>query len=86
MFLSYSSRFKKTFKKLSKKDRDSFIKRLNIFLEDEYNSILNNHKLHGEYSEYRSTNISSDIRVLYRKINRDACLLYTIGSHSELYS
>lgn len=86
MFLAYSSKFKKSFKKLSKKDRDSFMKRLNTFLEDEYNPILNNHKLHGEYSEYRSINISSDIRVIYRKINRDACLFYAIGSHSELYS
>ncbi len=86
MFLAYSSKFKKSFKKLSKKDKSNFSKKLDFFLDDEYNPILNNHKLHGVYSEYRSINITSDIRVIYKKINKDACLLYAIGSHSELYS
>ncbi len=85
MYLASTNKFNKSFIKLSKKDREKFDKRIDLFIEDEYSPILNNHKLHGEYVGYRSINITSDIRVIYRIMNEDARLLYAIGTHSELY-
>lgn len=86
MYFSRSTYFVKSFKKLSKKDKIWFVERMNLFENDEYNPILKNHKLHGEYREYRSININGDIRVIYKKMSEFTYLLYGIGTHSELYS
>ena len=71
MNLEYSSVFKKGFKKLPKKDKMKFGERMDIFSSDEFHSLLKNHKLHGEYDGYRSINITSDIRVIYKKISEN---------------
>ena len=86
MFFSYTSKFERNFLKLSKKNKARYDKRIDLFLNDEYNPILNNHKLHGEFSEYRSINITSDMRVIYKKTGKDIYLFYDIGTHSQLYS
>lgn len=85
MFLRYSSQFKKQYKKLSKKVQIQTKTRVNILIEDEFSSILKNHKLQGEFSKYRSINITSDIRLVYRKTTEGFYFL-AIGSHSRLYS
>ncbi len=41
--------FKKQYSKLSKKVQEKFKERRNIFLYDEFNPLLNNHPLEGEY-------------------------------------
>ncbi len=84
MFI-YSARFKKQFKKLSLKVQSQTLKRLEIFLADQFDPILNNHSLHGEYSGYRSINVSGDIRLVYKEIDKNNHHLIAIGSHSELY-
>lgn len=85
MKTSYSSEFKKQYKKLSAKIRKQTKERLAILIEDEINPMLKNHKLHGDYSEYRSINITGDIRVVYQKISLNHIFLIAIGSHSQLY-
>ena len=59
--------------------------RLQIFIKDEFNPILNNHTLHDPWKNARSINITGDIRLIYTKMNENICLLIDIGSHSELY-
>ena len=86
MHLEYSLSFKKSFAKLSKKEKVKFDERMSIFILDEYSPILSNHKLHGEYDGYRSINITGDIRVIYRKISKNNYRLHLIGTHSKLYS
>lgn len=78
--------FEKGFTKLSKKEKVKYDERIDIFTNDEYNPILKNHKLHGEHDGYRSINITSDIRLIYRKISKDHYILHLIGTHSELYT
>ena len=76
--------FKKQFNKLTESQKRKFRERRDIFLRDEFNSILNNHALNGKYQGYRSINISGDIRALYRKDSEDI-MFVAIGSHSKLY-
>lgn len=85
MTLGYSSQFKKQYKKLSEKIKIQTKTRINILIEDEFSPILKNHKLHGEFSKYRSINITGDIRVVYRKTT-NGFYFFAIGSHSKLYS
>lgn len=81
-----STLFKRRLKKLSPKILILLKERVAIFRENEFDQILNNHKLNGVYLHRRSINITGDIRVIYRKISDNMYLFLTIGTHSELYS
>ncbi len=59
--------------------------RILLLLSDPFNPLLKNHKLHGPREGYRSINVTADIRVIYRTIDKDTLLFLEIGSHSELY-
>ncbi|MCX6716881.1 MAG: type II toxin-antitoxin system mRNA interferase toxin, RelE/StbE family [Candidatus Taylorbacteria bacterium] len=83
MFL-YSFKFKKSLRKFPKKLIDKILEKLRVLEADEFCIILNNHKLHGEYSLYRSINITGDIRLIYRK-EKDNFFLIDIGTHNDLY-
>lgn len=76
--------FIKNYRSLSNSQRNRFKERRDIFLEDEFNPVLNNHSLGGKYQGYRSINITGDIRVIYKK-EREIVIFVTIASHSELY-
>lgn len=84
MTIRLHKNFKKQFNKLTESQKKKFRQRRDIFLQDEFNPILNNHALKGEYQGYRSINISGDIRVIYKKTSEDI-LFIAIGSHSSLY-
>lgn len=86
MNLAYSSHFNKNLRKLSKKIQDRFTERIYIFEKDEFDQILKNHKLHGEYDGYRSINVTSDIRAIYKKISNENYYFEDIGTHSRLYT
>lgn len=85
MKIEYSPIFKKSFARFSKKEKIKFYERMDIFSNDEFDYLLKNHKLHGEYDGFRSINITGDTRVIYRKISENNYLLQAIGTHSELY-
>lgn len=86
MQFEFSPRFKKQFVKTPKKVRAQTSERLALLLGDEFHPLLNNHKLHGSYTGYRSINVTGDWRIVYRKTDNDTFYLYDIGTHSELYS
>lgn len=86
MQFEYSSRFKKQWAKAPKKVTVRASERLVYMLEDEFNPLLGNHKLAGNYASYRSINITGDWRIVYRKIDEETVFLYAIGTHSQLYS
>lgn len=85
MIIRLHKNFKKQFNKLTESQKRKFRERRYIFLQDEFNPILNNHALKGGYQGYRSVNISGDIRVIYRRENPEGILFVAIGSHSSLY-
>jgi addiction module RelE/StbE family toxin len=76
--------FEKILEKLPKKIIKKFEEKLEIFLNDEFDFILNNHKLKSPFEEYRSINITGDFRLLYKKID-DTYIFSKIGTHSQLY-
>jgi addiction module RelE/StbE family toxin len=80
-----SDQFKKSTRSFSLKIQDKIETRLNLFVIDTYNDVLNNHPLHGEYLGCRSINITGDIRLIYREIGENIILLLDIGTHSQLY-
>lgn len=77
--------FEKDLNKLSQKHKEQFFERLNIFSEDPFYPILNNHQLHGKLIGRHSINITGDIRAVYEKIGEERVLFLKIASHSKLY-
>ncbi len=79
-----SKRFDKNFSKLSKKIKNQAIDQFEKFVIDPMDIVLNNHKLHGKWSKYRSINITGNVRAIYFQDGNVARFI-DIGSHSELY-
>lgn len=84
MIIDFHKDFTKTFRKLSIKTQEKFYERLLLFEKDEFEPVLNNHALKGNYSGYRSINITGDLRAIYRKNNNEVMFM-AINSHSNLY-
>lgn len=84
MQLSLHKKFVKGYKKLNNKDKKRFKEKRDLFLINPFDSILNNHQLNGKYSGYRSINISSNLRVLYKQKN-EIIVFFFIDTHSNLY-
>lgn len=80
----YTKQFKKQHKKLPKKSQAKLAERLLIMSNDEFNPILNNHKLQGDFAACYSINISGDMRLVY-SIDGNYRVLLSIGTHSKLY-
>ena len=80
----YSTRFAKQLNKQTLKIKKQVKIKIEIFIEDEFNPLLNNHKLHGDYKEFRSINSTGDIRIVYKKVEKKVYLFSAIVSHSEL--
>lgn len=86
MKLYFHKNFDKQYGKLRKAERKKAQERLALFLRNPFNPLLNNHPLKGKYLDYRSINITGDLRAIYKLINGDECIFVTIDSHSNLYS
>ena len=84
MIIDYHKDFIKSFKKLPSKIKKKFQERQLLFEKDQFNPILNNHTLSGDYKGYRSINVSGDVRAIYRK-SSEGVFFIMIGSHSKLY-
>ena len=84
MIIRLHKNFKKQFNKLTESQKKKFRERRDIFLQDEFNPILNNHALRGEYQGYRSINVTGDIRAIYRKSSGEIFFV-EIASQSKLY-
>jgi addiction module RelE/StbE family toxin len=82
MIISAHPDFKKSYKKLTANLCIKVNTRINIFIEYQFDQILNNHKLKGIYESYRSINISGDLRAIYRNINEDEVIFIKLGTHS----
>ena len=85
MTIQLHKTFRKQYAKLTKAQKRKFKERRNVFLQDEFNPILNNHALKGKYKGYRSINITGDIRVIYINSSEENVVFVKIGSHSRLY-
>jgi len=86
--ISYSSQFKKDFKKV----RNASLPDLKIIFDVistlEKKSVLNkhykDHELSGNWSKFRECHIKPDLLLIY-KINAGELQLARLGSHSDLF-
>ena len=85
MEIIYSKYFVKQYKKLPKDIQDKFKKKLDIFVNDNQNSILNIHGLRGMYAGKYSFNVTADYRVIFAYMEEGVAMLIDIGTHSKLY-
>ncbi|MEK7534542.1 MAG: type II toxin-antitoxin system mRNA interferase toxin, RelE/StbE family [Patescibacteria group bacterium] len=86
--IDFSNKFLKQHKKAPQNVRKAWIKRLNLFKEDPFHPLLNNHALTGELSGHRSINITGDWRALYSEYTEEEetfIVFEVIGTHSQLY-
>lgn len=87
MLIEYSKKFIKEFKKCPDNIKKAFKIRLQIFINNEHDTILNNHCLTGELKDYRSININGDWRAIFQEIDSGEIIYFVaIGTHSQLYS
>jgi len=85
MRANFHGRFAKSYKRCSAKIQRQFQKRLKLFLEDPFNTVLENHALHDEWHNFRSINITGDYRALYHNLDEDTVEFFIIDTHSNLY-
>jgi len=85
MIIIFSKKFKKKYKNLKKGENQKFKERRNIFLDNCFHPILNNHALNHPYERYRSIDITGDLRVHYERLDEGTALFITIDTHSNLY-
>ena len=81
----YHKNFRKQFDKLSIKIQDKFEEKLDLFLQNMFHPLLNNHSLNGEYEGCRSINITGNIRAIFYVKTESGIVFINIGSHPELY-
>ncbi len=83
--IQYTKQALKDLAKLDKKIENLFYKRLEIFMSDPGNSILNIHPLKGKYLGKFSFNVSGDFRCVFISFSDDIAIIHNIGTHSQLY-
>ena len=71
MQIQFAKKFEKQLKKQPEQIRSSLYKRLDMFLINKYDPILNNHALQGKYTGLYSINITGDVRALYYEESPD---------------
>lgn len=86
MKVVFHKNFKKQYKKLRLSEQKICNDRIMLFMENSRHPVLNNHSLGGEYKNYKSINITGDLRALYQLIDNNTALFIIIDTHSNLYS
>jgi addiction module RelE/StbE family toxin len=88
MEISFSSSFKRAFKKRIKGNTDlekKFWQKLELFTVDPYEPTLKTHKLSGKLKEFWSFSVDYDERVLFYFTEDENAVFVDIGSHDEVY-
>jgi len=86
MKIYFHKNFGKQYKKLTKREQEKVKERLELFFENPFDPRLNNHHLRGKYTDYRSINITGNLRAVYKFISEEECIFVAVDSHSNLYS
>ncbi|MCX6789210.1 MAG: type II toxin-antitoxin system mRNA interferase toxin, RelE/StbE family [Candidatus Gribaldobacteria bacterium] len=86
MKVFFHKNFDKQFSKLRANEKKKVQERLQLFLENPFNPILENHPLKGKYTDYRSINITGDLRAIYKFLSDNEAIFVAVDTHSNLYS
>jgi len=79
--IKYTSRFNRSYKKLSSGQKTIAEERELIFRNDAFDSKLRTHKLSGELNNYWSFSVTYSHRILFRFESSDSVLFLDIGDH-----
>lgn len=89
MEVSFSSSFKKSFKKRVKSTESEldFWLRIDLFITDPFNLKLKTHKLSGKLKDLWSFSLDYDLRVVFyfTKDKPKKAVLLDIGTHDQVY-
>ncbi len=88
MEVSFSSGFKRAFKKKVKGNQDletRFWQKLELFIADPFDPSLKTHKLSGKLKDLWSFSIGYDERILFYFIENEKTVFIDIGSHDQVY-
>lgn len=88
MIVKYTDSFLKQLKKSDVRIRKAFKQRLLLFVENPNDLELNNHPLQKEYVGFRSIDITTDYRAVYKEVTAedDTYIYFTsFGTHYQLY-
>ena len=88
MIVKYTDSFLKQLKKSDVRIRKAFKQRLLLFVKNPNDLELNNHPLQREYIGFRSIDITSNYRAIFKEINQedDTYIYFTsLGTHHQLY-
>lgn len=85
-----TKRFEKMFVKLSKKLQNKFLEKLELFIDDEFNTSLDTHQLKGKQMNEWSFSLTGDYRVIYTKkvTEKRTLIVFTlirVGTHNTVY-
>ena len=87
MIIDLHKSFKKQLEKMTPKQRSAVKEKLGLFLFDPFHSRLNNHALKGKLLNYRSINITGDLRAIYKLSDDGQVAVFAmLGNHNQLYS
>ena len=64
--------------------RKKLQEKIKLFADNPLAPTLRNHALKGKYKEYRSIDITGDVRALYLQQDNEA-IFDAVGTHSQLY-
>lgn len=84
MQINFTREFAKQKDKASIKVQKALNSKLQLFIKNPYNRILNNHSLKGKLKLYRSIDITGDWRAWYKN-EGEIIWFVAIGTHSQLY-
>lgn len=88
MRIIYDPNFVTKLKRSNVRVRKHFKERILLFVKDPNNPQLNNHTLRDEYQEYRSIDITSDWRAIFKEVRigeETVAYFIALGTHRELY-
>ncbi len=88
MQIRFGRKFNKQYDKTDKKIKDSFDKKLKLFVQNPLDPQLRNHPLRGVLQGYKSINITGDWRALYSEFKEREEIIIVfemLGKHSQLY-
>jgi len=85
MEIYFSEKFKKSFKKLSKKIKNQFQIKIDDFIKNPQSQSLKIHPLKGHLLGFRAFSITGDYRVIYKHLTKTKIKLINIGTHNQVY-
>ncbi|MFA6486658.1 MAG: type II toxin-antitoxin system mRNA interferase toxin, RelE/StbE family [Candidatus Magasanikbacteria bacterium] len=86
MRVEYTRQFQDHLKEAPLKIQIAFSNRLEMFKENQFHPLLNNHVLKGSYDGCHSINITGDWRAVYENVKDQGLISFVmLGTHSQLY-